>query len=405
MKFKKELLLIIPLILLFALALWYGWFNIFLIVIINLLILMYLLISKLNIKLFLLIIIQWLIYLTALITHKYFIELPGSGNDDVRFEKLAIGYYNHLALNMNVNVFQSSTAYSKLLSFVYFLGKPFEILPGLINITVHTICVILLYKIVVNVFGNEKVAIISSYLFVLYPLTLINTVITLREIYVILFVLIFTLAILKYHDSKRILYLFISILAIVLGSIFHVGMVGLLAVLGVYFCLFSKQNFLFKSIVVIVSLLALLLFITKTDNTKIQNSIGTGETMEVNEMAGSRADYISPAERGGLSTKVKQEVFFAFKPFPWEVRTASDMIGFINILLIVISFILGIKIYRKTKNQKVLIILIIVALSFMVFALGTYNYGSALRHRDKTSLLLIMFICQYYFGRKKLNEQ
>ena len=122
--------------------------------------------------------------------------------------------------------------------------------------------------------------------------------------------------------------------------------------------------------------------------------------MEVNEMAGSRADYISPAERGGLSTKVKQEVFFAFKPFPWEVRTASDMIGFINILLIVISFILGIKIYRKTKNQKVLIILIIVALSFMVFALGTYNYGSALRHRDKTSLLLIMFICQYYFGRK-----
>lgn len=366
---------------------------------------MYLLISKLNIKLFLLIIIQWLIYLTALITHKYFIELPGSGNDDVRFEKLAIGYYNHLALNMNVNVFQSSTAYSKLLSFVYFLGKPFEILPGLINITVHTICVILLYKIVVNVFGNEKVAIISSYLFVLYPLTLINTVITLREIYVILFVLIFTLAILKYHDSKRILYLFISILAIVLGSIFHVGMVGLLAVLGVYFCLFSKQNFLFKSIVVIVSLLALLLFITKTDNTKIQNSIGTGETMEVNEMAGSRADYISPAERGGLSTKVKQEVFFAFKPFPWEVRTASDMIEFINILLIVISFILGIKIYRKTKNQKVLIILIIVALSFMVFALGTYNYGSALRHRDKTSLLLIMFICQYYFGRKKLNEQ
>ena len=52
----------------------------------------------------------------------------------------------------------------------------------------------------------------GSYLFVLYPLTLINTVITLREIYVILFVLIFTLAILKYHDSKRILYLFISIL-------------------------------------------------------------------------------------------------------------------------------------------------------------------------------------------------
>ena len=59
--------------------------------------------------------------------------------------------------------------------------------------------------------------------------------------------------------------------------------------------------------------------------------------------------------------------------------------------------------YRHTKNEKIIIICLIVLVSYLVFALGTYNYGSALRHRDKTSLLLLMFISQYYFGRKRLS--
>ncbi|WP_251518617.1 glycosyltransferase family 39 protein [Staphylococcus sp. HKU1] len=273
MKYKKEILLILSIIL-FCIALIFGYLNLFVIIALNLMILIYLLLKRLDTRLIIIIVIQWVMYISALVVHKYVIPLPGSGNDDLRFERLALGYYNHLAYNMNVNVFQSSTAYSKFLSFFYYMGKPFEILPGFLNITVHTLCIILLYEIVMKVFKNKKVAIVTSFLFTIYPLTMINTVITLREVYVILFVLTFTLSILHFHEKNQLRYLISSLISILLGSVFHIGIIGLFIFIGIYFCFFSKQNIFIKAIILLMSVAMLFFFILNSDDSKIQTSLG-----------------------------------------------------------------------------------------------------------------------------------
>lgn len=404
----KYLLLIVILMIIYGVNIFKGYTNVYLLVLLNVLILLFLIVKKYNFTFILIMIFQWLLYLLVLIIHKYYFTLPGSGNDDLRFEKLSLNYYYHLAFGADVNVFQSSTIYSKILAFFYFLGSPNELIPGILNITVHTIALIFLYKIYLLVLKSNKVALISVLLFTIYPLTLVNTVITLREIYVILFILIFTYSILKYHEQKKWIYIFISIIAILCGSVFHIGLIGLFLFLAIYFLIFSKMQFNFKIIIFITFMMIFFVFITTTENTKIQSILNEDEntTTQNDISSSSRADYMIAKQSGGFLNKIKQEVYFVLKPFPWEIRNLSDVIGFGNVLLILLSFFIGVKLYLKDRDEKILIVLLIVAITYFVFALGTYNYGSALRHRDKSSMLLLMFACQCFIIREKrdVNE-
>lgn len=397
----RYLLMIVILISTYAISIFDYNSSIYLLILINIFILLFLLVNKYNFIFIFIWLFQWLIYFLALITHRYFFVLPGSGNDDIRFEKLSLNYYYHLAFGTEANIFQSSTFYSKILALFYYLGSPNELLPGLLNITIHSVALILLYKIVFLVFKEKKTAIVSTFLFTIYPLTLFNTVITLREIYVILSILLFTYSILKYHEHKKIRYIIVSLLSIAFGSMFHVGIVGLLLFLAAYFLLISRIRFNLKIIIFTTFTILFFTFITTTDNPKIKSIISEEENTvsQENLNSTSRADYLTPNESNGIINKFKQEIYFAFKPFPWEIRTFSDVIGFSNILFIWFSFYLGIRLYLKDRNENILIVLIIFAVMNFVFALGTYNYGSALRHRDKSSLLLIMFICHYYIYR------
>ena len=93
--------------------------------------------------------------------------------------------------------------------------------------------------------------------------------------------------------------------------------------------------------------------------------------------------------------------YFLLKPFPWEVRTLSDIIGLFDICVILVATFLAILLYKHTKNKMILIVLFTVYGMFITFAIGTYNYGTALRHRDKVAMLLTMFINYYIFYKKR----
>lgn len=136
-----------------------------------------------------------------------------------------------------------------------------------------------------------------------------------------------------------------------------------------------------------------------SNDAKVQNVINNDDYTKSLDL-NSRADYISVNEDNGLQTKLKQITFFLLKPFPWEVRTLADIIGLFDICVILVASLLALLLYKKTKNKTILIILITVYGMFITFAIGTYNYGTALRHRDKVAMLLLMFINYYIFYRK-----
>ncbi|MBO0387403.1 MULTISPECIES: glycosyltransferase family 39 protein [Staphylococcus] len=399
---KFTIMFVVTSLILFIVFLYYNLLDFYVLILLNAAIILYLLSKNGNFKLLLLIFVQWLIYFPLLLVHKFITPMIGSGDDDLRFEVLAKSFYNSYVYGTAVNVFQESTTYPKFLALFYSIGKDHELTAGLINITVHSVIIILIYKIYILVFENSKGAILTATLFTIYPVTMFNTVLTLREIIITLFVVLFVYFLLKYHTERNIVHLFISLLVIGIGSLFHIGLIALFVATGVYFLLFSDMSKFGKVMIGVTSLLIVVAFVLTTSNSKITSTLGGGESQPTNEIRSTaRADYITPQESVSISGKAKQIVYFVTKPFPWEVRNFSDITGFFNIFFILLSFIIAIDVYRKTNNRKILIILIVVFISYGLFAFGTYNYGTALRHRDKYSLLLMMFISYYLVNRKK----
>lgn len=370
----------------------------------NSLIIIYLLFKKYDFKLLSLILLQWIVYFIILIIHKNFLNLIGSGNDDLRFEQLAINFYNYYQYGLEPDVFQSSILYSQILGIVYYLGGYSVLIPGLINITIHSFSIILLYNIYILVLKSKKGSILMCTLYTFYPLTMFNTIITLREIIVITMVMLFIYTFLLFYVFKKKVFLIWNALSLIVGSLFHIGLLGFIIFYVIYILVFTNLNKMFKVLTLLLFIVASKVYLTTTDNTKIVNNISDNNKNFDKSL--SRADYLIPGSTSGfineLLFKIKQEIFFFTKPFFWEIRNFADLIGFLNTAFILLGIFLGIYIYIKSKNKRVLILLIMVLSIYSVFALGTYNYGTALRHRDKASMLLTLFIPYfYYFIRKK----
>jgi hypothetical protein len=396
----KSIIVALIFLALLVVSLWQGYGNFFILIFFNLCVLSFMLVKRYDIKLIVLVLIQWILYAFFLVIHQYVHILPGSGNDDLRFEKLADNYYYHYLFATNVDLFQNSRAYSQFLAVIYFIGRPHILIPGLVNITVHTVTVILLYKICIHVLSNSKISIITVTLYTFYPIYIFTTVITLREMFIIMFIMLFLHALLKLYKTKNISHFFYAVCAIIIGSIFHIGLLGLLLVLACYFVAISNIHMTFRILLGILFINSFVIFIVNSNDAKVQNTINTDDHTKILDL-NSRADYISVNEANGIQTKLKQVTYFLLKPFPWEVRTLSDIIGLFDICVILVATFLAILLYKQTKNKMILIVLFTVYGMFITFAIGTYNYGTALRHRDKVAMLLTMFINYYIFYKKR----
>jgi hypothetical protein len=396
----KSIIVALIFLALLVVSLWQGYGNFFILIFFNLCVLSFMLVKRYDIKLIVLVLIQWILYVFFLVIHQYVHILPGSGNDDLRFEKLADNYYYHYLFATNVDLFQNSRAYSQFLAVIYFIGRPHILIPGLVNITVHTVTVILLYKICMYVLSNSKISIITVTLYTFYPIYIFTTVITLREMFIIMFIMLFLHALLKLYKTKNISHFFYAVCAIIIGSIFHIGLLGLLLVLACYFVVISNIHMTFRILLGILFITSFVIFIVNSNDAKVQNTINTDDHTKILDL-NSRADYISVNEANGIQTKLKQVTYFLLKPFPWEVRKLSDIIGLFDICMILVATFLAILLYKQTKNKMILIVLFTVYGMFITFAIGTYNYGTALRHRDKVAMLLTMFINYYIFYKKR----
>lgn len=111
---------------------------------------------------------------------------------------------------------------------------------------------------------------------------------------------------------------------------------------------------------------------------------------EVAESGGSA--YVVGGEVNSLMDLVKNSpirmFYFITSPLPWAWRGLNDIIAFLfSALFYLVSYIYAIRSFKlKINNKKynfIKAIFIICILGAFVFAWGTSNAGTAMRHRDK----------------------
>lgn len=111
-----------------------------------------------------------------------------------------------------------------------------------------------------------------------------------------------------------------------------------------------------------------------------------------------RTDYMSGLRStsfAGLSwTAPIRFFFFLFSPLPWMVRKLIDLVPLIDAIAFAWAFI---AIFRARKliiqNRQMVGILLSCLVGLFVFAMGTLNFGTAVRHRAKFLPVVVALAC------------
>ncbi len=81
---------------------------------------------------------------------------------------------------------------------------------------------------------------------------------------------------------------------------------------------------------------------------------------------------------------------FMFLPLPWQVSAPVDLVGVFDALLYMGLTVLALLSLRAMNRPRVAFIVVFAALTILIYSMGVSNVGTAVRHRAKAAVLLIV---------------
>lgn len=347
-------------------------------------------------------VVNLLIYILILYYHHEINSLPTSGNDDIRFERLALNYYEAWVNGYTPNVFQNSTFYSQMIASFYYLFGYNPYIPGLINILIHMMSILMLIKICKILLSNKLYILMILTLYAYNPFHISYTIITMREISIIFLILCFIYCLIKYHITKINTYMLFSVIASILASLFHIGLLTTLFFIAIYILVFSKIKIPIKVILSTTLFVVFASLLIISDDTKLQMLNKESEDIEMD-----RTDYIISKPSNIIEYPIyiiKKSYYLLAKPFVLDIKGIPDLLAYAEKLLYVIPLILSLIFYKRLKDNKPLIILIYFCLFLsIVFGIGTENYGTGIRHREK--FVYLLYIIPFYILSERRRDK
>ena len=272
------------------------------------------------------------------------------------------------------------------------------------------------YKTVHYLTGNHTRAVWAAMLTVTWPVNMLFAVSYLRTLPLELLVTISFYGMIKYLKLNQFRYLLLAIIFSILAALTHSGLIVLLAV----YPYVIVQNKFYKKFM-LVRLLPLVLagvLITCLSLTPLwinmskrfsgvdsTNSILTSLENQ-NEYLVANSGYIAstPQHTIGLIISAPYRVLmFAGAPFPWQIYNIPTLLSLLlNGLPQVIIAIISYKIIIHSKRLKdfdrnaLILSMLIIFCTYLVFAFGTNNYGTAIRHRTVFLPILLIIIFSFY---------
>ncbi|WP_033845250.1 hypothetical protein, partial [Geobacillus thermoleovorans] len=334
-------------------------------------------------------------------THAFLIPLPDSQADAIMFERLGWEWANDSDRSIFSNFTTGAFIYSWIISILYMFTDRSPLMIQGINVFLGTISVYLVWLITMKITNaNKRVSGFAALIVALWPTLNLYSALTMREEWISFFTIIGIYYSVLWWEKNKIIYFLVSISSF-LGSLsFHSGMVSFLVI---YCCLIlfrwfssflqNKGNSFIRQSLLLMFMAGIIVFVLFTSFGleklgKIMNDGLEGLSDQQEIAARSRAAYLSnltiqsPVDFVWM-TPIRV-LYFLFAPFPWMITNLVDVIGFVDSLMIMWLFY-GIYKNKESiyKNKSALIILLFLIGGIIVFAIGTSNYGTAIRHRAK----------------------
>lgn len=377
----------------------------------------------------------WLFRLTLLWTDYYGIfRIPGSDADSASFIRYAdflttLSWSQMLELYNPVHAFNGYVWYAALVMRV--VGFHELIMPAL-NLLAGTIGLVFSCLIIQEMWG-KKAAKIATWILALYPFAAFNSAIALREELAITAFIIGLFYLLRWARNQSFLGIFIAAIFFGIATSIHAGFVGAFVGMALFMGVkafrsvkvlikgraISRKEFL-NTIGSIFGLAILVGIITVGGGLSLGKGITVGGedgTQALVESIESRFErdalggsaYPAVLATGDPFTQPwlipARMVYFHLSPFPWDIKSPRHLLGLVSALLYSFLFY---RIYKgwpklKERPEHEVMLYMLLGLTF-VFGIGVTNIGTAIRHKAKFLILIVLMAAASFSSVKRKSR-
>ena len=272
------------------------------------------------------------------------------------------------------------------------------------------IAIIMTARTLVELGVDSETRVSTIYLLSLLPNFAILSSLFLRESVVTMFGAISLFYFVKWIVRAKYFYLIPAIVAVLLGSTFHSGIIGMalgyIVVLIIYNPSQKRAVISIKNVVptIVIAFTLLYLFNNYSElffgkMLRLTTADSIDEIANVTSGGGSSyAAYVgnSSSVRNMIVYTPLRLVFFLGSPFIWQIRGISDIIAIVfNASFYLFALFRSVNYLRRKENIRksvVACILIVGIMTAFIFAWGVTNTGTAIRHRDKMAPLYAVLL-------------
>lgn len=360
--------------------------------------------------------------------HYFILKLPDGIIDAVKFENNAWRFAEMPFIDF-LNSFKSQNlalSFVWVLSFIYrFVGRSPLLLQS-VSISIGIYCIILVFKLAFLVSKNRAKSKQAAAIFAFFPTVILYNVLILREVYIMMFLLLAFIYLVKWQSSYL---LSNGLLALLFFSILYFLHGALLIAAALFFVLlvkFSSSFFLFRLkqqkllfpnlalILITPVLMVVLLFYISNINLPYLGKLTHVFTFsrilfqsEVTNLGGSSyPDWLIPNSLPDFFLLIIPRVLYLlFSPFFWDLRAINHLLGFVDgIMYIFIFYWLLRGVFQKKRKQIISTFYIILIPLLITYSWGVGNFGTALRHRVKFIPVFIA-LSSIYFPKIVLHNK
>lgn len=346
-------------------------------------------------------------------TDVYLFRLPDAGADDDTFYKTAYQYY------INEEKFNFNTYGGYFTYIIYLLMK----IIGSERIGVQYINVIfsmILLFTLMNILNKLKIDIKYKKIIMLslcfMPYLMFSNSILRRDTLISTFLILSIKEFINWIYDKKIKFCIKSCLYAILASLFHVAVIFTFAIYSIFYVLYNHNFKKVKiarigniKIIIISTILLIFGFYFFTNfNTKFSSVDSIDDIYkQVNRSKGGSV-YLTNVKINTLPqliiwTPVKL-FYFIFSPLPWNWRNILDMATFfLDSCVYLYFFVSYIKSKNKSSSSKWLFLCFLAV--GLVFALGTFNSGTAIRHRYNILPFIVVAYAIEYSKKAKIQDK
>jgi hypothetical protein len=369
---------------------------------------------------------------TALI-NLYITTLPDGGIDASGFESRAWGWGEGGLIEAFSHFFEggASYVYSNLASLIYAIFGRSPLILESISVLAGVYCVVLVWKLSLEVWGERSIAKKSAWLVAVYPILILYSSLTMREVFITLLLIYSMLHVVLWVKTRKNRYALIALMAFFLQIFLHPGMaiagflfMGLLLLYSIkssFISLIVSFSLNVRQFLVIVSslLFGLILFIY-ISTTSVIDLVGYSGWLTIDKVDGL-VDRASIMQTGAASYPswlmadsplqfllllIPKLFYFLFSPFPWDISKFSHILGLLDGMVFIMLFF-SIFSHRKyiKSNPQALILLVFVVFLSLIFSIAVGNFGTGLRHRSKILPIFIVIVAPFIYRLLFFNKK